>query len=373
MSAGTGAGAGDGAESESTAEAERRTESIPEWKREEVDELVDFIESYDAVGVVGVAGIPSRQLQSMRRELHGDAEIRMSRNTLAVRALEAVGGGVEALTAQVGGQVALVGTNDNPFGLYRELEASKTPAPINAGEVAPDDVVIPEGDTGVDPGPFVGDLQQVGAAARIDGGSIRVTEDSTVLSADEEVSAQLADVLGELGIEPKEVGLDLRAVSADGVVFEPDELDIDIDAYRADVEAAAARGRNLSVNAAYPTARTAATLIARATGEAKAVGLRAELESPDVVPELIGRADAQLRSLAAAIDDDEALPEELRDVEPPAGDAGGDGAASDAADGEDEDADVDADAADADADRDDEDDEDDEDGDGAEGLGAMFG
>ena len=49
----------------------RKTETIPEWKREEVDELVEFIDSYASVGIVGVAGIPSRQLQAMRRELHG--------------------------------------------------------------------------------------------------------------------------------------------------------------------------------------------------------------------------------------------------------------------------------------------------------------
>ncbi|OYR77407.1 50S ribosomal protein L10, partial [Halorubrum sp. E3] len=76
----------------------RKTETIPEWKREEVAELVEFIDSYQSVGIVGVAGIPSRQLQAMRRELHGSAAVRMSRNTLTVRALEEVDDGVEALT-----------------------------------------------------------------------------------------------------------------------------------------------------------------------------------------------------------------------------------------------------------------------------------
>ena len=207
----------------------RKTETIPQWKREEVDELVEFIDSFNSVGVVGVAGIPSRQLQAMRRELHGSADVRMSRNTLTVRALEAVDEGVEQLTEYVAGQVALIGTNDNPFGLYQQLEASKTPAPINAGEVAPNDVVIPEGDTGVDPGPFVGDLQAVGAAARIQDGSIKVTEDSQVLEAGEVVDDDLANVLAELGIEPKEVGLDLKGVYSDGVLFEPDELAIAVD------------------------------------------------------------------------------------------------------------------------------------------------
>jgi large subunit ribosomal protein L10 len=290
----------------------------------------------------------------------------MSRNTLTTRALEEVGDGVETLTEFVSGQVALVGTNDNPFGLFKQLEASKTPAPINAGEVAPNDIVIPEGDTGVDPGPFVGELQTVGASARIMDGSIKVTEDSTVLTEGEVVDDDLANVLVELGIEPKEVGLDLKAVYSEGVLFEPDELEIDVDEYRADVQSAAAAARNLSVNAAYPTAATAGTLLAKASGEAKSVGLFAAIESPDVVPDLIGKADAQLRALAAQIDDEEALPEELHGVEAaPATEP-----ATDDADDEEEQADEETeDAEETDDDADDDDDGDD----GGEGLGAMFG
>jgi large subunit ribosomal protein L10 len=344
----------------------RKTETIPQWKQEEVDELVEFVDSYESVGIVRVTGIPSRQLQNMRRDLHGKAAVRMSRNTLMERALDEVDDGLEDLTEYIAGEVALIGTDDNPFGLFKQLEASKTPAPINAGEVAPNDIVIPEGDTGVDPGPFVGELQQVGASARIMDGSIKVTEDSTVLAEGEVVSAELANVLSELGIEPKEVGLDLRAVFSEGVLFEPDELAIDVDEYRADIESAVAAGRNLSVNAVYPTSRTVSTLLAKGAGEAKSVGLQAAIEDEELMPDLVRRADAQLRSLAALIDDEDALPEELRGATAPA-----------ASPDTDTDADADADADESD-DEDTEDtdtaaDDDDDEDDGADGLGAMFG
>jgi len=346
----------------SEAENVRKTETVPEWKQAEVDELVDFLTSYDAVGIVGVTGIPSRQLQSMRRDLHGDAEVRMSRNTLMVRAVEEVEDGLEQLATEIGGEVAFVGTNDNPFGLFKQLEASKTPAPIGAGEVAPNDIVIPEGDTGIDPGPFVGELQSVGASARIMEGSIKVTEDSHVLDAGEAVDEDLANVLSEMGIEPKEVGLDLRAVVADGVLFEPDELAIDVDEYRADVQAAASAARNLSVNAAYPTAGTAGTLLAKAAGEAKSVGLEATIVNEELAPDLVGKADAQLRALAAQIDDQEALPEELQGVEAPA-------ATEETEDEEQDDEETDA----EDADESEPEDDSDDDSDGGEGLGEMFG
>jgi len=346
-----------------TAEA-RKTEQVPQWKQAEIDELTAFLGRFDSVGVVGIAGIPSRQLQAMRADLHGQATLRVSRNSLMERALAAVDEGLEDLTDHVAGQVAFVGTDDNPFALYRELEASKTPAPIGAGEVTPNDIVIPEGDTGVDPGPFVGDLQQVGAAARIMDGSIHVTEDSTVAEAGEEVSADLANVLSELGIEPKEVGLDLRAVFSEGVMFDPEELDIDVEEYRADVQAAASRAQALSVGAAYPTAQTAGALLAKGAGEAKALGLFAAVEDEELMPDLVAKADAQLRALAAHLDDD-ALPEELRGaaVEPPATEETDEDESADA-DAEEQD---DEDAAETD------DADDDEDDDGGDALGAMFG
>ena len=350
----------------SQSESVRKTETIPQWKQDEVDELVDFITSYQSVGIVGVTGIPSRQLQAMRRDLHGSAAIRMSRNTLVERALDEADDGLEQLTDFVAGQVALVGTNDNPFGLFKQLEASKTPAPINAGEVAPNEIVIPEGDTGVDPGPFVGELQQIGADARIQEGSIQVLSDSVVLDEGEEVDQQLASVLSELGIEPKEVGLDLKRVFSEGVLFAPDELEIDIDEYYADIQAAAGAAQNLSINAEYPTAQTAGSLIAKATGNAKSVALAGAVESPDVLGELVGKADGQVRALVGQIDDPEALPEELRDVaadaddEPAAAEAGAD------ADADDEQTDEDAEEAEADSDADDGDDEDDD------ALGTLF-
>ncbi|MWG36861.1 50S ribosomal protein L10 [Halomarina oriensis] len=352
-----------------SAESERKTEVIPQWKQEEVDTVVAILDSYESVGVVNLAGIPSRQLQAMRRDLHGTAQLRVSRNTLMIRALDEAEQDLGQLEDLVEGQVGLIGTNDNPFGLYRELEASKTPAPINAGEVAPNDIVIPEGDTGIDPGPFVGELQQVGADARIQDGSIQVLSDSTVLEEGEEVSAQLANVLSELEIEPKEVGLDLRGVYSDGVLFDPEDLAIDIDEYRADVQAAASAARNVSVNAVYPTAQTAGLLLGTASNDARAVGISAAVESPAIADDLVGKADAQMRALAALIDDEEALPEELRgDLAAPATDDGGDEA--DEADTA-EDESTDDQSADADAEADDTDDDDDDDG--GDAMGALFG
>ncbi|QCC50184.1 50S ribosomal protein L10 [Halapricum salinum] len=348
-----------------SAESERKTETIPEWKREEIDALVETLGQYESVGIVDLTGIPSQQLQDMRRDLYGTAELRVSRNTLLARALEEVDDGFEQLTEYISGHVGIIGTNDNPFGLYQQLEASKTSAPINAGEVAPNDIVIPEGDTGVDPGPFVGELQSVGANARIQEGSIQVLEDSHVLDAGEVVSADLANVLSELGIEPKEVGLDLRAVFSEGVLFEPEDLALDIEEYTRDVETAAARARNLALNASFPTAQTLPAQLGKASGEAKNLAIYAAIEDEAVMPDLVSKADGQVRALAAQIDDQEALPEELRDLEAPETESSDETTEDETEDVDEADEAEEADAADEDEDEDD-------DGDAGAALGDMF-
>jgi large subunit ribosomal protein L10 len=109
------------------------------------------------------------------------------------------------------------------------------------------------------------------------------------------------------------------------------------------------------------------TLIAKATGEAKSLGLHASVESPDLADDLVRKADGQVRALAAAFDDPEALPEELQDIEAP---AATEEAETEAEDESDDDQDT-TEEADAEADDADEDDGDDEDG--AAGLGNMFG
>lgn len=294
--------------------APQLTEEIPQWKRDEIEEFERLIDDHDAVGVVNVEGIASKQFQELRRNLHGSAVVRVGRNTLMRRALEEKG--LEGLVDYVEGQSGLLLTDENPFTLYRKIEEGKSSAPISAGQEATSEVVVPEGDTGFDPGPMVGDLQQAGISARIEEGSIKVVEDSVVLEPGEEATEEIAEALAKLDIEPLEVGLDLRALVEKGedAVLEPETLDIDMDEYRTDLESAAAGAFNLGVNAGVLTDETRGTLLSKAYTDALAVGIEAGVYEPEVLDNLLAEADSDVRALAARLDDD-ALPEELRGVE----------------------------------------------------------
>lgn len=339
------------------------TEEIPDWKREEIEEFERLVDEYDAVGVVNVEGIASKQFQELRRNLHGAAVVRVGRNTLMRRALESKG--LDQLLEYVEGQTGLLLTNDNPFTLYRKIEEGKSSAPISAGQVAPNEVVVPEGDTGFDPGPMVGDLQQAGISARIEEGSIKVVEDSVVLEPGEEATTEIAEALAKLDIEPLEVGLKLRALveKEEGTVLEPETLDIDIDEYRADLEAATAGAFNLGVNAGVVNDTTREPLLSKAYTDALAVGIEAGIYEPDVLDSLLAEAEADVRALAGHLDDD-ALPEELQGVEAAPAPAP-ETEAEDAGDEEEE-------AEEQEAEEGEDEDDEDSDEDVAEGMGNLF-
>lgn len=292
------------------------TEEIPDWKRQEVEEFENLIAEHEAVGVVNVEGIASKQFQQLRRNLHGSAEVRVGRNTLMRRALESKGLG--GLMKYVEGQSGLLLTDENPFSLYQKIEEGKSSAPIKEGQEATDEVVVPEGDTGFDPGPLVGDLQQAGISARIEEGSIKVVEDSVVLEEGQKATPEVVEALAKLEIEPMEVGLDLRALveKEDGTVFEPDTLDIDVEGYRRDLEAAASGGFNLGVNAGVLTDETREPLVSKAYTDALSLGIEAGVYEKEVLDSLLAEADSDVRALAAHLDDD-ALPEELQGEEVP--------------------------------------------------------
>ena len=201
------------------------------------------------------------------------------------------------------GQVAIVATEMNPFKLYKILEDSKTSAPAKPGTIATDDIIVPEGDTGFEPGPFLGELQQVGIPAKIDKGKICVQKETVVVEAGEEVSAQVAATLSRMDINPMEVGIDLKAVYEEGSIYTSDVLAIDEEQTFADLQNACRNAFNLSVNAAIPTDETISTIINLAYTKAVNVGVAGGIMTSETSEPLIGLALAKMLALASQVAD----------------------------------------------------------------------
>jgi large subunit ribosomal protein L10 len=297
-------------------EEDHHTSHIPQWKKDEVEEIKELISKYPIIGVVGIGGIPAKQLQKMRRDLKDKAVLKVSRNTLMKRALDQSSDDVKEMDKYVDVQTALIFTEQNPFKLFKSLEQSKSPSPIKAGTIAPRDIIVEAGETSFPPGPILGDMQAAGIPAAIDGGKVVIRETKAVAKEGEAVSQKLAAMLTRLEIYPMEVGLDLRAAFENGSIFTPDVLAIDEDKYFSDIVLAAQQAFNTSVFAAYPTAENIKTLVAKAATESRNLGINAVVLEPEIIDALLGKAQSEMLSVASAAsaNNEEAVDDELKEA-----------------------------------------------------------
>jgi large subunit ribosomal protein L10 len=267
------------------------THHLPQWKRDEVEEIKRRAKEYTLLSLVDVRGIPAAQLQAIRRDLHATAYMKMTRNTLITQAIRELGGDLVALEPHVTGQSALVFTNSNPFRLFKMLEKTKMAA--KPGEIAPVDIVVEKGPTSFKPGPIVGELQQAGVPAAIEAGKVKIRETKTVVKKGQVISKKVADVLGKLDIKPMDVGLRLQAAFYESTVYRPEMLAIDEDAIRDQMVLAARQAFNLSLFAAIPTKETAPDLLAKAVREARSLAVEANIYDKDVIELLLGKAQRE--------------------------------------------------------------------------------
>lgn len=291
---------------------------IAAWKREVVGELAEMFDRYPVVGVLDIADLPASQFQQIRRQLRGQAEIVVSKNSLLRISIEQAGEKkdpkLRELLSYLQRQSALVFSQVDPFKLNKILLASKMSAPAKAGIKSPRDITIPAGDTDFAPGPIVGELQRIGVKARIQGGKVVILEDSPVLKQGDNVTKEVADALTRFGILPLDLGLKLRAAFEAGMVFSAEILTIDEEKVLGQLRDAYLHAIGLSINTNYPTQATIGIFIAKAYTATRNLAINASLPIPEVVPTLLARARAEMVSLAITLlaKDEKSLDDDLK-------------------------------------------------------------
>ena len=280
-------------------------------KAQVVTGLVERLESKAVVGILDIRGIPSGQLNSMRRGLRGTADILVAKKTLvkiAFKEAKAKAGDVGKLEPYLTGQPAFISSDLNPFKLFQKLEATKSKAPARGGEIASEDIVIKPGDTPFKPGPVVGELQRAGIPAAIDAGKVVIKKEKVLVKAGEAIPRELAPVLTKLEIYPVEVGLNLNALIESGLVYTPKVLRVDVDQILGDVRRGAISSFNLAVYAAYPNEVTIRPILAVANQKAMNLAVNAGIVNKKTVKFFVTRAHGQMLSVASrlkeGLDDD---------------------------------------------------------------------
>lgn len=257
------------------------------WKVKEVEELAKKLKDSPVVAVVGIKGLPSKQMQEIRKKLKGQAEIRIVKNSLIRLAMEkSKREGIKQLEGNITDSTAVIFTKENPFKLCQALASSRVKMAAKPGSIAPDDIVVPAGDTPFKPGPIIGDLQTVGIKAKIQGPIIAVIQDSPVIKKGEKFSAKLASVLAQMEIFPMEIGIEIRAALEQGVVYAADVLSISTESVTADIITAHRNAINLAVEAMIFNKTSTPVLLEKGVRNARSVAAEAKLDMGEKLAEV---------------------------------------------------------------------------------------
>ncbi len=283
------------------------------WKKDTVSDLVDLLKSGDTIAVIDIHGVPAGAMIGMRATLRDSMKIQVAKKQLMRLAWEQAGNDSENLETLFEGvvQPALVSSSSmNSFELFSELKKTEAGRAAKPGDIAPHEIVVEKMDTGMPPGPIVGDLNSVGIPAKIMGGSVQIQKRTVVLKEGDVFEGEMGMMLSKIGINPIVTGLRLCGTLESGTVFAPSTLDLDLEQFESDLIGYAAGAFNLACNITWFTSQTMPTLIAKASGEALAVALEAAVATADTIPHLIGRANMSAMGVAGSLSP-EALDDEL--------------------------------------------------------------
>jgi large subunit ribosomal protein L10 len=275
---------------------------IPSEKYETVHETVELINQYEIIAAADLNKVSSAMLQDMRKQLRGRHQFKVVKNTLMRISMKEAGKeGTEEFIDTISGPNVFLFTNGNPFKVAMELNANKIKVFAKPGDIAMNDIVLSAGNTGLSPGPLIGKFGALGARTRIESGSIWIAQDTTICKKGEAINEDLADLLQRMGIRAAEMGLSIKAVYEKGDVLLGEDLILDLDTYRTQLEQAVGGAFKVAIEAAYVTPETLPSIIVKAVQQARAVAVEAEWPTPQTIELLIAKANAEARSLASKV------------------------------------------------------------------------
>ncbi len=237
-----------------------------EKKAEYFLRLKQYVEDFKSVFVVGIDNVSSQQMHEIRKALRGEAVVVMGKNTMIRRALRNFVSefpDYEKLMPYIRGNVGFIFTNSDLKHIKEIVLANKVAAPARPGAIAPCDVYVPAGNTGMEPGK-TSFFQALGVPTKIARGTIEITTDVKILDKDQKVGPSEAQLLNMLKISPFTFAMSVIEVYDDGDIFPSSLLDITDDELVADFTEAVSNITKISLASGYPTASAVSTFIINA-------------------------------------------------------------------------------------------------------------
>lgn len=262
-----------------------------------VAEIKRLASNYRAIGLVNLDRIPSRELSEIKKTLSRYGVIRFFNNTLVARTLNELRlPGAEDFINYLTGSNMLIFTNLNAFTLANLIDKVVILRYVKPGEKAPSDIYVPEGPTGIPPGPMMSVFGKLKLRTMVKEGVIWIAKESKVAAAGDVISPELASLLRKLDIKAYPVKLSLKVVWDEGVIISKDKLTLDVESFRNELLSAVYVGRALALEAALPLPEVIPEIINRAYLRAARLASEVGYVTPETAPlvlrDAVGRAQA---------------------------------------------------------------------------------
>jgi len=190
--------------------------------------LVSLLDEYQKVLIVTADNVGSNQMQQIRKAMRGKAVLLMGKNTMIRKAIRdhlEKTPALEGLLPYIHGNIGFVFTNGDLSDVRTKLTDLKVEAAAKAGAFSPVDVIVPAGNTGMEP-TKTSFFQALSIPTKINRGTIEILNDIHLLKPGQKVTLSQAALLQMLGVRPFKYGLKVTTVYDNGSIYPSSVLDL---------------------------------------------------------------------------------------------------------------------------------------------------
>lgn len=270
-----------------------------------ITRLIEYLDTYKNILIVQVDNVGSNQMQKARIALRGKAVILMGKNTLMRKVIreeaQNKNPALETLVPLIYGNIGLVLTNANLAEIRKTILENKVAAPAKSGALAPADVFIPPGPTGLDPGQ-TSFFQALNIATKIVKGAIELVTQVHLIKLGDKVTSSHVALLTKLNILPFFYGFKVTQVYENGTVYDASILDMSQDEILQKFFAGVRKIAAISLAIGYPTIASLPHIVAGAFSKIIALSIEADIEVKEAKPfkDFLANPDAFKAAAAAS-------------------------------------------------------------------------
>ena len=282
---------------------ENRT-TYPKRKSQMYQQIQELPKQYKVLALVKMTKVRASQILPLRKKLKGEVEFVSIKDKIAQKALEKIDvPGLKEMIGELTGQCLFMFTNMSPFKLNVLLAKNKIMLAARGGDISSIDIVVPEKNTGIAPGPMLTEFKEAKIPTKIDQGTIWISKETTPVKKGGVINEKLAPLLGKLDIKPVEAGISLYSAIEDGLKYSQDEMVIDVEKIRDEFAQAHQQAVSLSIEAAYVTPENISQILSKASQSARSVSIESGFMTDETKEQILQKADSQAKALAGQAKD----------------------------------------------------------------------